>query len=79
MTYSDGLSNVDINALIAFHNRNKKYATVTAVRPLQGFGAIELENSVVKKLYRNLKQKVDGSMRLFCIITKSNEIYQLLQ
>ena len=62
MTYGDGLSNVDINALVAFHNRNKKYATVTAVRPLARFGAIELEKVLSKTLSRNLKLKVDGSM-----------------
>lgn len=48
MTYGDGLSNININDLIAFHKKNKKLATVTAVRPPARFGAISLENGLVK-------------------------------
>ncbi|MEO8622403.1 MAG: sugar phosphate nucleotidyltransferase, partial [bacterium] len=33
VTYGDGLSNIDINALLAFHRAHGKLATVTAVRP----------------------------------------------
>lgn len=38
LTYGDGLSNVDINALIKFHKSHGKHATVTAVRPPARFG-----------------------------------------
>ena len=40
-TYGDGVSNVDIRALIAFHRSHDKWATVTAVRPPGRYGAIE--------------------------------------
>lgn len=40
MTYGDGVSNVDLSALLAFHRRHGKLATVTAVRPPARFGAL---------------------------------------
>lgn len=47
MTYGDGVSDVDIGALIAFHERHGKKATVTAVTPLARFGALEMEGDAV--------------------------------
>ena len=32
-TYGDGLANIEINKLLAFHEAHGKLATVTAVRP----------------------------------------------
>lgn len=49
MTYGDGLSNVNIDALIDHHRRFGKIATVTAVRPPARFGTIEISNGLVKK------------------------------
>jgi len=40
-TYGDGVSNVDISALINFHQSHKKLATVTSVKPPGRYGAIE--------------------------------------
>jgi glucose-1-phosphate cytidylyltransferase len=40
-TYGDGVSDVDIKALIAFHASHGKLATVTAVSPPGRYGAIE--------------------------------------
>ena len=48
MTYGDGLSSVNINKLIKFHNKNKKMVTLTAVRPPARFGAIKIINNSVK-------------------------------
>ena len=39
-TYGDGVSNVDINALVQFHRRHGKLATTTAVRPPARFGGL---------------------------------------
>lgn len=41
-TYGDGVSDVDITALIAFHKNHGKHATVTAVQPPGRFGALDL-------------------------------------
>lgn len=46
-TYGDGLSNVDIGALIAFHRAQGRLATVTAVRPAGRYGALERDGDRV--------------------------------
>ncbi len=42
MTYGDGVSNVDIGALLAFHRKHGKLATVTAVHPPARFGELQI-------------------------------------
>lgn len=42
VTYSDGVGNIDIDALLAFHRSHGKLATVTAVQPPARFGNLEL-------------------------------------
>ena len=44
-TYADGLSNVDIGRLIQFHRQEGKTATLTAVRPISGFGVLDFDVS----------------------------------
>lgn len=49
MTYGDGLADVDLKALLAFHRSHGKLATVTSARPPARFGAIRLRgNQVVR-------------------------------
>ncbi|WP_289042425.1 sugar phosphate nucleotidyltransferase [uncultured Aliiroseovarius sp.] len=43
LTYGDGVSNVDIDALLAFHKSHGKLATMTMVRPLTTFGHLSVE------------------------------------
>ena len=47
MTYGDGLSNVNLDYLLKFHIKNKKLATLTAVRPPARFGKIKLKKNKV--------------------------------
>ncbi len=47
MTYGDGLADIDIGALIAFHRRHGKLATITAVTPPGRYGALVLDNDTV--------------------------------
>ena len=56
MTYGDGVSNVNLNKLLKFHNKNNKLVTLTAVRPPARFGAIKLSGNKVK-LFKE-KQKI---------------------
>ena len=42
LTYGDGLADVDLGALLAFHKAHGRLATVTAVRPPARFGALNL-------------------------------------
>ena len=47
LTYGDGLADVDLDALVAFHRAHGKLATVTAVRPPSRFGELELADDQV--------------------------------
>jgi glucose-1-phosphate cytidylyltransferase len=42
LTYGDGVSDVNITALVDFHKRNGKYCTVTSVQPSGRFGALNI-------------------------------------
>ena len=53
LTYGDGISNININKLIEFHNKHKKMVTISAVRPPARFGSLSLEGSNVL----NFKEK----------------------
>jgi glucose-1-phosphate cytidylyltransferase len=47
LTWGDGVSNVDLDKLLAFHKAHGKLATVTAVRPPARFGRLELSGDQV--------------------------------
>jgi glucose-1-phosphate cytidylyltransferase len=55
-TYGDGVADINITELIAFHKTHGKKATITAVAPPGRFGALELEGNFV----RNFKEKPAG-------------------
>ena len=57
LTYGDGISDVNLKKLLKFHKRNKKLATLTAVRPPARFGALKLNGQSVK--YFKEKSKID--------------------
>jgi len=42
VTYGDGLADVDIPALLAFHESHGRLATVTTIRPLSRFGVMDM-------------------------------------
>lgn len=48
LTYGDGVSDVDIASLVAFHEAHGKQATLTAVQPLGRFGALDVEDGSVR-------------------------------
>src|SRR6187399_2716461 len=43
LTYGDGVANIDLRALLRFHQSHGKHATVTTVRPPARFGGMTLE------------------------------------
>ena len=47
VTYGDGVSNVDIDALVHFHRTHGKIATITAVRPPARFGGLIFDGDLV--------------------------------
>ncbi len=49
MTYGDGVSDVDLGALLKFHKDHGKDATITAVAPPGRFGALEINDGRVDR------------------------------
>ena len=47
-TYGDGVGSVDIGALLAFHKKHGRIATVTAVRPPARFGDLSMDGDRVQ-------------------------------
>ena len=60
MTYGDGVSDVNITELVAFHKSHGKYATVTSVQPPGRFGAIQTKGNLVTAF----AEKPEGSTGL---------------
>lgn len=60
MTYGDGVSDVNITELMAFHKSHGKYATVTSVQPPGRFGAIQTKGNLVTAF----AEKAEGSTGL---------------
>lgn len=44
LTYGDGVADIDLSALLAFHRSHGRIATTTAVRPISRFGTVNLES-----------------------------------
>jgi len=47
LTYGDGVANVNVGALLAFHRSHGRVATVTAVRPPARFGDLDIKDDFV--------------------------------
>lgn len=60
LTYGDGVSDVDIRKLIAFHKAGKTLATVTAVQPGGRFGALSFKGAGPKVTGFREKDQQDG-------------------
>lgn len=59
MTYGDGVSDVDIRQLLAFHRQAGRLATLTAVQPPGRFGALKIQETGVEEFAE--KPLGDGS------------------
>jgi len=52
MTYGDGLSDINLNNLLTFHKSHGKLATLTAIRPANRFGVLDLDEINSVKSFR---------------------------
>ena len=59
LTYGDGVSDIDIGALVDFHRSHGKMITVSAVRPSARFGELEISGSKVES-FQEKPQLHDG-------------------
>ena len=58
-TYGDGVADIDINQLLAFHKKHGKSATLTTVRPVSRFGVIDIKEDLSVDHFRE-KPQADG-------------------
>lgn len=58
-TYGDGIANVDIAALLAYHESHGKIATITTVQPTSRFGVLDLAEDGSVKNFKE-KPQVEG-------------------
>lgn len=60
LTYGDGVANIDIQSLMAFHKRMGRACTVTAVQPAGRFGALDIDSAGVVGKFQE-KPQGDGA------------------
>lgn len=60
VTYGDGIADVNVTALLDFHRREGKIATLTTVRPTSRFGVLELDENTARVDHFREKPTADG-------------------
>ena len=60
LTYGDGLIDLNITKLLNFHKKNKKIATLTAVRPPARFGELKIQKAGLVKKFEEKNQINQG-------------------
>ncbi|WP_041585728.1 glucose-1-phosphate cytidylyltransferase [Syntrophus aciditrophicus] len=68
MTYGDGIADVDINELLAFHKAHGKMATVTGINPASRFGELKIDGDRVEAFRekpRNGNGLINGGFLVF--------------
>ena len=82
LSYGDGLSDVNIKKLINFHKKNKKMATLTAVRYKNPKGILIFSNnSKVKKIKEKPIEYINGgffvlSKKIFKFLKDSKTVFE---
>jgi glucose-1-phosphate cytidylyltransferase len=84
MTYGDGLSDVNIQSSINFHDHSGAVVTMTTVQPSGRYGAVDIKDSIVERFVE--KPQGDGSWinggfficdnKIFDFITDKNEMFE---
>lgn len=61
MTYGDGVADIDVKALVNFHTKNKKIATITSVLPEGRFGTLFIDDNALVTAF---SEKTDNKNRV---------------
>ncbi len=77
MTYGDGVSDVDLGKVIAFHRAQGVLATLTAARPPGRFGALDVDQQDRVRLFRE-KPSGDGGVINAGFFVLSPKILQII-
>jgi len=77
LTYGDGVSDVDITALVDFHKKHGKIATMTAIQPDGRFGVLDIESNQINA-FREKNREDSGWINAgFMVLNK--EIFDVIQ
>ena len=76
LTYGDGLADVDLHKLLAFHQSHGRMATVTAVRPVSRFGILQTDSDHGVKNFSE-KPQAEGWINAGFMILKP-AVFELL-
>jgi glucose-1-phosphate cytidylyltransferase len=77
LTYGDGVSSVNIKKLVEFHNKHKKIATLTAVRPPVRFGELNIKGDKINSFQekpQTIKGWINGGFFVF-----NKKIFDLIE
>lgn len=78
LTYGDGVSNVDIEALFNYHKSHGKTGTMTVYNVGQRFGVIDMDETGTINQFRE-KSKDDGSMVNIGFMVMNPEIFEYIK
>lgn len=78
LTYGDGVSNVDINMLVEYHQSHGKIATMTAINVGQRFGVLDINEDNGINAFRE-KSDDDGSMINGGFMVLNPEIFKYIE
>ena len=68
-TYGDGIADINVKALLEFHNSHGKTATMTVTQPTSRFGVVEIEDSGIVSQFRE-KPKVNDWINMGYFVFK---------
>lgn len=77
LTYGDGVSDVNIKALVELHQVNKAKATMTAIQPAGRFGALDIDSNLVNEFVE--KPAGDGNWVNGGFMVCEPEILELIE
>ena len=78
LTYGDGVADIDINQLLAYHQEHGKTATMTAVQPGSRFGIIQMDEANVINSFIEKPQESGSWINGGFFVLKSSVFQYLL-
>lgn len=78
LTYGDGVSNVDIPALIRFHEQQQKIVTISTTQPMGRFGALRLDEETNQVLGFKEKAREDQAWVNIGFMVMEPSVYDYL-
>ncbi|NOZ80396.1 MAG: NTP transferase domain-containing protein [DPANN group archaeon] len=67
LTYGDGLADINIKKLLAFHEQKKKLATITGLHPISKYGVLKVDGGLVSEFKEKpiLDDVINGGFMVF--------------